>query len=722
MAPIVLRVHTSTSASITGGSYSNTSDTSRVRVSHNYSNSDDTGFAIVDASAGSDFSAFAGIDNGEDLARSWRACTKVGDILENGSRFENLSWRLWHQSRALEMTKRTGPLGFKRLSFEATRKLSSVGIPLLRPSRFVQAQGLAALSHDLFGARSELINPSMPSLSPAKGQTTTETIQVEAPHSVADPPSCVLCQEQRSLKVLEASTPQLEKEGRLISSLGSIDDAPLLGASATQLLALKDRWPQKSQHMSWHPEIVHQSSNRHSAFQTSLVTEARFDPLEPNLSDGSFTMNLSSRGDRNHSLSIGNSHPFLDPNAGLELDLPCHQWIAPKIPTLNMETHDTLLMDFQNQNMLLPLGSQQQIFSKDTSWSPGPINFDYSSHLLQSSLPQDPLGVFGLPPPPYVASHLACREELTQARTSQLPHLNPLDIIQEDLHLSTCNGPILAISVPPLHFDALSDISHSPMQRGSYRKLEKEISKAIPIRSDVAVIDQSGSQLRALPSTLSSISTLWSCNDAQQLCDSPMEKWAKPGSTSSQTNALPLSKTGTDSMAQSSLSHVNTNAHPSTIDSEKLSCFKAIRVAPSKRPVAHGSKSSCSGKSLVCSNCGTTSTPLWRRSNDDLLLCNACGLYFKLHCTHRPKNICFAGQRKEEGDFAIKCINCLTQRTPLWRRDANNNSLCNACGLYFKLHKTKRPLSLKSDSIKKRTRADSLHIGLSGKDDSPPLV
>ncbi|KAH6578764.1 hypothetical protein BASA60_003537 [Batrachochytrium salamandrivorans] len=431
MAPIVLRVHTSTSASITGGSYSNTSDTSRVRVSHNYSNSDDTGFAIVDASAGSDFSAFAGIDNGEDLARSWRACTKVGDILENGSRFENLSWRLWHQSRALEMTKRTGPLGFKRLSFEATRKLSSVGIPLLRPSRFVQAQGLAALSHDLFEARSELINPSMPSLSPAKGQTTTETIQVEAPHSVADPPSCVLCQEQRSLKVLEASTPQLEKEGRLISSLGSIGDAPFLGASATQLLALKDRWPQKSQHMSWHPEIVHQSSNRHSAFQTSLVTEARFDPLEPNLSDGSFTMNLSSRGDRNHSLSIGNSHPFLDPNAGLELDLPCHQWIAPKIPTLNMETHDTLLMDFQNQNMLLPLGSQQQIFSKDTSWSPGPINFDYSSHLLQSSLPQDPLGVFGLPPPPYVASHLACREELTQARTSQLPHLNPLDIIQE---------------------------------------------------------------------------------------------------------------------------------------------------------------------------------------------------------------------------------------------------------------------------------------------------
>lgn len=49
-----------------------------------------------------------------------------------------------------------------------------------------------------------------------------------------------------------------------------------------------------------------------------------------------------------------------------------------------------------------------------------------------------------------------------------------------------------------------------------------------------------------------------------------------------------------------------------------------------------------------------------------------------------------------------KCYNCNTTATPLWRRDAEGNTLCNACGLFLKLHGTCRPLSLKSDVIKKR--------------------
>lgn len=50
------------------------------------------------------------------------------------------------------------------------------------------------------------------------------------------------------------------------------------------------------------------------------------------------------------------------------------------------------------------------------------------------------------------------------------------------------------------------------------------------------------------------------------------------------------------------------------------------------------------------------------------------------------------------------CTNCHTQTTPLWRRNPEGQPLCNACGLFLKLHGVVRPLSLKTDVIKKRNR------------------
>ncbi|ORX96410.1 hypothetical protein K493DRAFT_281979 [Basidiobolus meristosporus CBS 931.73] len=112
-----------------------------------------------------------------------------------------------------------------------------------------------------------------------------------------------------------------------------------------------------------------------------------------------------------------------------------------------------------------------------------------------------------------------------------------------------------------------------------------------------------------------------------------------------------------------------------------------------------------------CKNCGATSTPLWRRSANDELLCNACGLYLKLHHVARPKtmkpHIVRKDARNEDPQSQPICSNCSTTTTPLWRRDDKGNTLCNACGLYLKLHHEMRPLSMKTDVIKKRQRYDS---------------
>ncbi|KAL5341686.1 hypothetical protein BJX70DRAFT_43313 [Aspergillus crustosus] len=196
-----------------------------------------------------------------------------------------------------------------------------------------------------------------------------------------------------------------------------------------------------------------------------------------------------------------------------------------------------------------------------------------------------------------------------------------------------------------------------------------------------------------------------------------------------------------------------------------------------------------------CSNCGTKSTPLWRRSPTGAMICNACGLYLKARNVARPTKrnrtqaspeeslppsfpigaqpdpivgssegcggSCPGGgncngtggaegcdgcpaynnrvykstargnvaahalnktsmpesptpsQETEvpvratgqpEGNMLVACQNCGTTVTPLWRRDENGHPICNACGLYYKLHGCYRPTTMKKTIIKRRKR------------------
>lgn len=62
------------------------------------------------------------------------------------------------------------------------------------------------------------------------------------------------------------------------------------------------------------------------------------------------------------------------------------------------------------------------------------------------------------------------------------------------------------------------------------------------------------------------------------------------------------------------------------------------------------------------------------------------------------------GELTSRENSVVSCQNCGTTTTPLWRRDEQGNTICNACGLYHKLHGVHRPVSMKKSVIKRRKR------------------
>lgn len=54
--------------------------------------------------------------------------------------------------------------------------------------------------------------------------------------------------------------------------------------------------------------------------------------------------------------------------------------------------------------------------------------------------------------------------------------------------------------------------------------------------------------------------------------------------------------------------------------------------------------------------------------------------------------------------IGLSCSNCETTITSLWRRNSLGEPVCNACGLYFKLHGVNRPSTMKKDNIQTRKR------------------
>lgn len=155
------------------------------------------------------------------------------------------------------------------------------------------------------------------------------------------------------------------------------------------------------------------------------------------------------------------------------------------------------------------------------------------------------------------------------------------------------------------------------------------------------------------------------------------------------------------------------NHAPSTSSHHSDSTDGGRYLPSTPSPVASHLHASAPPKS--CSNCGATTTPMWRRNpmtHDPL--CNACGIYLQTRHKQRPFELISASRGDEEavesheevpeGWEGPVCSHCSTRSTSVWRRGKEGEQLCNACGVYVRLRGKERPLALRRNKVRTRTK------------------
>ncbi|KAF8637749.1 hypothetical protein AX17_002607 [Amanita inopinata Kibby_2008] len=598
------------------------------------------------------FVAFSNLNDSEALTKTWKVCTKVASFLEQGQRLENLSWRLWHlQNLMVDTDNAKSKREFRKLSKCMGDKLDK------EKGRSIEELGAPDFKHnhsaDLIrqrAAEKERNREASQNAKPGTIKRMQFTFSVDQPspptnQPVKKPdlkPSAEFTKRTRAAVAAAARNTTSTDDSMACDGEANDKDPPewrVTTRSAAAAISSATSAPsspalQLSQSLRFPPIFSNDFGPSALLFATPTVTNSM------NYGEG-----LNPSGHNDDGFSI------VRPTIELPLDELLNNVDSPLDTTTFSFSFSSSIPNNTTSTSTAPAAAEptqpEDVVMQTAKYTPAPA------------------------PPP------APEPRKTRRRASAAARM-----ISEGNNIANEKDESSGLD----RRSSTKNVASTYINRNSSAVSSDQSKDANEALSPVTLLTQAVKEM--LPETVAP----------------------------SKVNSLHVTGVQSNTSARPALT-VRTQNTNST--SRSSGPGATATNSASLRNTTNNGNSAPGGVKAECSNCGATHTPLWRRGLNDELNCNACGLYCKLHKRPRPKSMrnthgegrAQAAPRQETVDVTAQCYNCHTTATPLWRKDDEGKTVCNACGLYYKLHGSARPISMKSDVIRKRSRHDARRGG-----------
>lgn len=480
-----------------------------------------------------------GNDSSDDLSKTWRVCTKVKDSLENGSRLENLSWRLWFAHNVNDSTKKKSTVSpaasallrnFKvpdNFDFKAQKKPKDLEADYRRKLSLQQKKQAEQKIQD--AANKMLFAIPKPSLSKETNRK----------------------QPQQSVDTFARSS----KEFRLHQYTSD--------QANDQVIELDDIFKSFGDDM-----------------------QAYLDPSEENLTSQQLDNLINESWPLSCASSYADNSLVTSP---VTLNFPSSVMAPPPPAAVPHQQQMYSQQEYSGYNGYITNNNNENdnlqgsaLYVSSEAMPPIPLGTLHNK--LLTTLPKETLESAG-------RLLLSNKSEINQdaMMIDQKPH-------------STATFPSVIQSTPNTPFVTTSSSFSAPHQGSHLNPQQQLLQQQMEEPSYQFFVQQQQQAPAPNQRMLNNIPTSFTFSYHNH----PQSKSLPP---SRATSPPPCDTGGSSSSASSSPTSV---LSPSS--SPKKRATIAINSSPSE------------GKAPVCSNCSTTSTPLWRRSANDELLCNACGL------------------------------------------------------------------------------------------------